>query len=349
MDTKMHGPMLPAVPKAAPTVPGIPVSPSKVDVRKVSGIMPDSLVATHIEGAITAEEIWAIAKVNTEYYLDQAINGGCDRLWFQYPKFRHQYSEHVLIDEGMGKDLFKYAAPNRKMAEETVEMYRRDFEKNQWLRTHEGIGIDVLGRFFDGQQTVEGLMRAKKAWPLYVTWNCDAAAIMVVDSGRTRNTQQKMGLIMPDVKLAGKLASVCRSMMRGGVSTRTKWSIQELGEFVLAQKETLEWLNSQFDTSARADVQAAVAKAYLWYGPEKIRTFCQEYSNVEFTSGSPARALHIYMNKDKAKGDSAVTIYKKACNAVAKAANGEQCEKLYEGEDFFEWLPGWQVPSHRGN
>ncbi len=343
--------VLPSVSKptgSPPTVAGVPVvEMPKPDVEKIKHIMPATVASTPIEGAITPEEIWAIAKANAEYYINTALADGCKKLWFQYPKYRHQYSEHVLVDGPMIDDLFRAAAPNRNMGMEDVAKYQRDFEKDQWFRTHEGVGIDVLGRFFDGQQTLTALKRSGKSWPLYFTWNCDAASIMVVDSGRSRDNRQKLALVMPDVKMAGKLPSVCRSLMRGTTQTKTKWSVLEMSEFALQHKEALEWLNDNFDTSARADVQAAVAKAYLWFGQEKIAKFCQEFSDAELIPGRPARALHLYLNKDKAKGDSPVTVYLKACNALTYAANEKPMEKLYEvGSDLFEWQPGWVVPSN---
>jgi hypothetical protein len=314
-------------------------------VKTASGLeIPAEVAHTQIEGGLTVAEVWEEAKKNTDYYLQKALDDNCRKFWFQYPRHRMQYSEFVLIDPPMAEDLFKFAAPNRNWTEETVDMYARDITNGRWIRTHESFGIDEQLRFYDGQQRAKAIIKAGKPWPIYVTWNCDSAAILACDSGRPRNVRQKMKLIMPDTALSGRLAAVCRSAMRGSGTTHIKYSVQDLGEFALKHKAALEWLEEHWDMKSRADVTAAVLKGHLWYGVEPLRTFCDQYTRIVFDEGSPARALHTYMTGMRAKVDSPNIIYAKACNAVSKAANGEKITALYEGSDIFEWVGVWDVP-----
>jgi hypothetical protein len=142
---------------------------------------------------------------------------------------------------------------------------------------------------------------------------------------------------------APKMAAVCRAMMRG-TQPLYRYSDEEIASCATKHRDAI---NQAFRLTGRMPVAiiAAVAKAILWYGYEKIEPFCRRLRDVNFNEeNDPAKALYIYMMKpayQKKDGQ----MYRKAVSAIRYEVDNRPCYKLFDAqEDFFPWVGGWSVP-----
>lgn len=327
----------PLIPLAKPAVSA--ATPSIPNVVRVNSEMERKLM----------EE--AIA--NQRHYLAQAAQTG--KPWFHHPKNVFQYSEFVLTTTEMAEELEKHNVDNRNKSMPYIEALARDMLNGRWLQTEESLGVDLYGTFYNGQHRSAAVILAAKmaekegkpfnGVPLYYTFQVPPSARYVEDSGRKRSAKQKLEYL--GMKLTNQTTAVLRAMMEGAIRKGRRVTDSELGSFLMIHKEAVDWATKAMPAT-RSDVQAAFAKAALWYGTEKLEAFCDRFRKVTFTKESdPANALYRYLNKIKHKpGIEGVVVYCKTVAAIDAFIHERPMSKIYEkGKDFFDWMPGWEVPA----
>lgn len=317
-------------------------------MRRMKELFPDLVASLPAVNRQAHETTMQLASANQTYYLDQAKQTG--RPWFQNPRFLHQYSEHVLITPAMAILLLEYNAGNRNVDEALIDAYARDLTNGRWLQSGECIQIDLAGNMFDGQHRAKAIVKAGKPSPIYVTWNVPCEARFVVDSGRKRNINQKTAFVIGDTAgMGNKLAAVCKAMMMGCSYRGYRFSESEIAGFAMKHEKTLQWLAKHIP-GYRADVQAVLGKALLWYGEALTEEFAEKLVKCVFpTAGDPAGSLYRFLQKTRNQRGQCVpgiTIYKKTLAAFDHFLNGRQIERLFDkDEDIFEWETGWVVPA----
>jgi hypothetical protein len=139
-------------------------------------------------------------------------------------------------------------------------------------------------------------------------------------------------------------------MMSGLINRGTRYTETEIAGFMIQHQQTICWVTSHLP-NYRADLQAVIGKALLWWGEEIVNSFVERLRSVLFTGeGDPARSLYHWIQNAKQKGRkesyaNPITYYKKTLAAIhAHAANKEAKRIIAKENDIFEWLPGWQVP-----
>jgi hypothetical protein len=300
---------------------------------------------------------WERALQNKEHYELASLEDDLRKPWFQYPKHPYQYSEFVFCTPEMMGEMLKYMPINRDLKESWADAIARDITNDRWLQTHESIAINTQGNMHDGQHRAQGILKANKGWPIYITWNVPPEAIYVTDSGEKRKINEKLALLFPESKLTQKTAALCRSMM-WGLSTRgVRYSESEIAEFAVKYAAAIAWVH-RYMRAYRADLQAVIAKAVLWWGEEAVLPFVERLNKIEFTGdGDPAKALYLWLMQARQKGKrtgyaNPLIYYKKTLAAIHAHVNKKSATKLYQrADDVFEWLPGWNVPEnapHKG-
>lgn len=299
------------------------------------------------------EEIVNLARLNQQHYLRTAVG----KPWFQFPRNPVQYSEYVLLDGPMAQacldQIWQEDEGNRRLARNDVDKYKRDMMNGSWIPTDEAIGVDYQGRVYNGRHRLTAIT---ELWaeghlievPLYFTFNVLTTARFVIDSGRVRPMSDRLRLIV-DTPLGNRTAGFCKAVMRGSAKSKIKYTESEVAAFSHKWESLIAWIAANLPY-ARAEVQAAVAKAYLWYGPEKIEPFCERFREIKFIDdGDPARALFVALTRQKVNRINAQGVaYKKTMAALHAAVNGHSMNKLYEREeDLFQWLPGWEIPEKK--
>lgn len=321
-------------------------TPDDTDIDEDNGIDLPNVIGPAIPTSVRSfgdikEETLKRAKDNQKHYL--GIAGKKKVPWFQVPKQTFQYSEHVFVTVEMAQLALKYNPENRKLSARLADSYGRDMSEDRWIQTSESISFDVNGNLGDGQHRLEGIVRSGNSTVLYITWNVPVEGKFVQDSGKKRTVNEKLEMVC-NVKLGNRLPAVCRAMM-GGLE-RPKFSESEIAEFAIAHEETLQWLERNC-SNQRADVQAVIAKAMLWYGRERIEPFVHKLTKVQFEGeNDPVRLLYLWIVKSKGgRSITGISVYKKTLAAVEHFIAGRKIRSLYDRQnDLFSWDDEWQVP-----
>ena len=288
--------------------------------------------------------IFAEAAHNKEHYLNKQAETGI--AWFRNVKKESQYSEFVMLNKEMCEALLKnlWTDGNRKLKVALKEAYKRDIESGHWIPSDEGIGIDYKGVVYNGQHRLNALLESGKEQPFYITFNTLEEAKFTVDSGAKRSESEKIQMII-DTRLGNRTTGFCKALMRG-LNPKCRYSETEIVEFAFEWQELIAWMGEHLPIS-RAEVQAAIAKAYLWYGPEKIEPFCERLREVKFTEeGDPAKALFMVLQKLKnSRINLPLMAYKKTLQAIDCTISNRTLNRILEkNEDIFQWEENWQVP-----
>ena len=335
-------------PLVSPYVPSIPL------VRPEPVVSPTD--ATALETNIKAQEIALKEAIdNQKYYIDQAAKTG--KLWFMNPKRFLQYSEFVFCTPEMAEDLQQRNIANRNKTASYIDSLARDMFNGRWLQTAESISIDLYGIFYNGQHRIDALLLAAKmaqkagipfaGVPLYFTFGVPSSARYAEDSGIKRSTKQKLRYLGFD-QMTDQTTAVLRAMIQGATRKNSRITDSEIGVFYKKYEDVVQWATHSIAKPIRSDVHAALARAALWFGKEEFQPFCEHYKQMVFKEeNDPAAVLYKYIVQIRGKtGVSGVTVYRKTNYALDAFLSDRKIFKLREREtDFFEWLPGWEVPT----
>ena len=285
---------------------------------------------------------------NQKYYLEMAAkNKNPHKVWFRNPKYEWQYSEFVLITPQMAQELLQHNNNIRNLSSGTMSAYARDIKSGLWFQTDESISIDLNGDMVNGQHRSEGIVQANVPVVMYVTWNVLPQSKFFQDSGKKRSVSDKLRLVveLPSGNIA---AAICRAMMSGS-SGRVKYSESEIAQFALKYQESIQWVMHNLPNS-RADVLAALAKAYIWYGEPSIIDFCRRFKTMVFKSEKdPAALLYKRLTKMRSltKGHvNGLAVYRLTLAAIDHEINNRVVSALYpREEDIFTWEKDWSLPA----
>lgn len=327
-----------------------------IQVAKPPEVKPEPIqpiVATEAEQSIIAsnrhkELIWREARENRDYYIEQQLIDDEKLPWFRYVKKESQYSEFVMLDKSMAlallKSIWQENDGNRKLKEWLKDTYKRDILTDRWIPSDEAIGIDYNGVVYNGRHRLTALFESEKEWPFYMTFNCLEEAKFTVDSGAKRSSSEKLRLVI-NANMGNRTTGFCKAIMRG-LNGKLRFTETEIAEFAIKWENLIVWISEHVPTQ-RAEVQAAIAKAYLWYGPEKIVPFCERLCKLTFAEdGDPARALYLALQRHKMTRVNVTSVaYKKTLNSIDAVMTNKAMSRLYEkDEDIFLWQPNWELP-----
>jgi len=283
------------------------------------------------------------AQENQKYYLDKAKASG--KAWHIHVKSQDQYSEFVLITPAMAQLLLdEYNPDNRRLRENVVQAYCRDLKSGKWIDTGESVEIDENDFLYNGQHRLTAVVRTGIPCVLWVTFRCCVEARYAVDQNAKRDVTDKINQVLEN-KAGNKTGSIARGMMRGLTNTKDSFTHLEIIEFTAMYGNIIEWAAKSLRHCNRRDIQAAVAKAALWYGVEQIQPFADRLNGLVFTGrDDPAKRLYqrIYIQKCR----DGLKVYKLTLSALEHFLAGRTVANLREREqDVFDWEPGWKIPS----
>lgn len=350
-----------------PEKPSIKVVQPGPNTSKTASVQTSvQTIASPVESEVEAETnsligsarhkelIFKEAIENRDYYLSRQKEDAKQKEdgqkvpWFCYVRKESQYSEFVMISSEMAESMLQSiwieTEGNRKLKTNLKDSYKRDIENGRWIPSDEAIGIDFKGVVYNGRHRLTALLESGKEWPFYVTFNCLEEAKFTVDSGAKRNSAEKLRLVI-DTKLGNKTTGFCKALMKG-LQNKVRYTETEIAEFAYKWQDVINWISNNLP-GYRVEVQAALAKAYLWYGPDKIQPFSERLREVKFTQdGDPAKLLYLALTKAKINRNYiALVAYKKTLASVEATMLDKSLSRLYErDEDIFQWKEGWELP-----
>lgn len=293
--------------------------------------------------------IWQEAITNRDYYQKMQVESQTNQPWFRYVRKESQYSEFVMLDTDMAQQLLDHiwqnADGNRPMKDWLKDNYKRDIENGRWIPSDESIGIDYNGVVYNGRHRLTATIESGKEWPWYITFNALEEAKFTVDSGARRSPSEKLKLII-ETTLGNRTVSFAKAVMRG-LGPRLRPTETEIAEFAHKWEPMLDWVSKNIPKQ-RAEVQAAIAKGYLMFGPELIEPFCERLSTLTFIEdGDPARALYVALQRHRQnRMNTDLVCYTKTLNSINALVSSKSVSRLYErkAEDIFEWGENWNAP-----
>jgi hypothetical protein len=279
---------------------------------------------------------------NQKYYLGAAKKSGKD--WHLNVRGPEQYSEFIMVTPAMAKVLLEQYNPgNRRRRQNRIDAYKRDIENNRWIDTGESIEIDENGLMYNGQHRLSAVVAANQPCVFYFTFNCCCEARYAVDQGGKRDVTDKINQVLENSG-GNRTGAIARGMMRGIDNTKETFTHMEIIEFTTRYGNIIEWAAKSLRGIGRRDIQAAVAKAALWYGIDAMQPFADRLNSIVFPSANdPCKRLYerVYIKKCK----DGLKVYKLTLAAIEHFMNGKEIANLREREvDIFTWEPGWKMP-----
>jgi len=283
------------------------------------------------------------ARKNQSHYVAESLKTG--KPWFQNPKMQRQYSEFVLVTPEMAKELLAANDnPRRRISQSRIDRYAHDMANGSWHDNSQSIALDYNGKMHNGQHRISALIQNRKPQRLYFTFNTLVDARLDEDTGASRTATVQIELDLHN-NIGSKLPAICRAAMRG-VSERAgdAFSASDFADFAKLYGPTIEWL-VRICPGHRSDVMAALLKAVLWFGPDRMEPFIKRFSEVLFTGkDDPAKLLH--QQAKFVRSNTRTGLYRKTLSAIHHEMSGKNVSKLLERDkDLFDWDAGWAVPS----
>lgn len=142
---------------------------------------------------------------------------------------------------------------NRRVNVARVEMYEHDMLTGKWIDNGATIKIDSEGRLIDGQHRLRAIERGGITLWMWVARGLSPDAFETIDVGFARTPRQLFNMSDDPLKHHKTVSALGGFSFRvfTGVSKATQ---AQLGEFVEANRELLEWLYGSIRSANDASV-----------------------------------------------------------------------------------------------
>lgn len=140
---------------------------------------------------------------------------------------------------------------NRAINVSRVFMYEHDMLSGKWVENGETIKIDKEGRLIDGQHRLKAIERSGVTLWLWVARGVSPESFETVDVGLTRTPRQLFAM-SDDTLKHKRTASAIASFAFRAFSSISKATQSQMGEFIEANRDVLEWLYSSVKNAETA-------------------------------------------------------------------------------------------------
>lgn len=167
-------------------------------------------------------------------------------------------TELVMMTPAKAKALLEQNAEyNRDLRPSTVSGLADAIRRNEWIVSHQGIGVSKSGVVIDGQHRLSAIVEAGVTVPILVTTGLDDDAFKVIDIGLKRSNADVLNVSQALAACARFLAVVEDKANRASISP------QFLVPFVKAIEDPLGRLLAFCPSAAKTWSAAAVRSAAL--------------------------------------------------------------------------------------
>lgn len=166
---------------------------------------------------------------------------------------------------------------NRRISQEHVNRLADDMRAGKYLTTHQGIAFDCDGHLIDGHHTLWAILLSGVTVQVMVTRNLRREAIRVIDTGKTRNLQDRLTMDFTWGQVSRAEAACLRRMIRGRSRTMRRSSAQEYQDW-RDNHEHVRFALMITDGLGRglrlAAIRAVIARAHKAVPAEQLQKFC---------------------------------------------------------------------------
>lgn len=230
----------------------------------------------------------------------------------------------------------------RPTKEHIIQRYLGDIERGDWEENPQTITITKSQLVLDGMHRLQAAIRAKREVIFNVTrgWP-ENGTFHVIDAGTPRSVNQL--LTMGGTKNATMKAGICRaiSMCATNNCEKNALSINQIERLLhLFEKSIEAVLGMMFEAGCRnASSYVCGAIVYVHSVPKysaATLTFADEFFNLKFTQGNPARALRKWLDNNPNRTQRLRQL-RIALNALRYSIEKEQCAFLTDKSDSLQW------------
>jgi hypothetical protein len=187
----------------------------------------------------------------------------------------------------LAQELLDKMRPRQRHKRELwVERLVKIHEEGEFVPTHQGIGIDIMGRTVDGQHRLTMVVRAGKGCWMLVAEGLDDAAVLAIDLHAKRKPEDQIRMIDDILNPSAADVAIARSMSSGcdGSGNREILNSTFSVHRFLEQHWEAITFSKQYMKARRvcvASVRAAVAKAWYYEDREKLLAFMRVLGTLE--------------------------------------------------------------------
>jgi hypothetical protein len=253
--------------------------------------------------------------------------------------------------------LTQFRPENRDPSAWQFEALKTDINQGAWSLTHQGFGFEVVNGepvFRDGQHRAFAILDAQRDVLAMVVLNIPATAMPVIDRHRMRRLRDLN--VFAGQRMTEFHEAVIRRCMLGDKVPSGIHTIPQLGAFLEAHRERLEWAVGLFDGPRLKGIRvsgvvAAIFRASFHFTTPETRSRLEA-----FTTGLIAGRVvseedqvvitlrNVLQNPLSRKKQSAEVIYLKTVRAIDAFMKGENPHRLYEAStDLFPLPKGTEL------
>lgn len=206
------------------------------------------------------------------------------------------------------KWLEKNHERNRRRRPAKVAEYAADMRAGRWVLSNQVISFDPDGTLLNGQHTLEAVVKSGVTIRCIVLWNCPAAAVLVMDGGMKRSTDDHFGMAGKSYP-AGCGSTVRRVLMGHGNFAGGSISDLRVDEFMQQHGATIRFVHTATAKNryAPAPVRAVLVRAMLSRRAvgERVERFADVLATGIMAAGENGAVLlrnHILAEKSAAAG-----------------------------------------------
>lgn len=147
-------------------------------------------------------------------------------------------SEIVNVTPEMAARWLNGMGRNRRLDDRRVNYYADQMKDGKWKLNPHGVVLDKNGVLIDGQHRLQAVLRCQMTVPMNVTTDAEDDVISVIDTGRSRTTQQIIYMMNSgDSMLENKkVISLAKSLIR-----------LKTGKVAISTDDVLECINVHRD------------------------------------------------------------------------------------------------------
>lgn len=175
------------------------------------------------------------------------------------PQFLPKW-EYITPD--VAEHLLRTNSKNRRISQPRVAIIAQAMKDNQYIPTHEGIGVDIDGILIDGQHRLVAILQTGLAQWILVTRGMPSVCREFIDIGKPR-TAYDIAVVLQRFNKNSDFAIVRK--LEYGIIPSTQWNIQPYKLFELCDKysDGLDFISNIGGSDIKSPVSTAIVRCYL--------------------------------------------------------------------------------------
>lgn len=254
-------------------------------------------------------------------------------------------TEEKLVTPEMAELWLTKNKRNRAINSKRVDSYAQEIQAGNWYLHHQGIGFYEDGSLADGQHRLAGVVKAGVAVKMLVSWGIPDESGLMIDGHQQRRAHQSIKISGLADWVGKDEVSIARSMIIIGSpkDIGNRATLTGIINYCEAHKQSIMFAVDATAQQRRlitnAKLRAAVACAWYYENPDRLREFCAVMTTgmAQGERDKAAIMAREWMISDRAASVGAGAAFgavKRIMRAIKAFCEGQEISKLYQPSDF---------------